>query len=55
MGSLTFRLCNGTCIQPEWNWYYDCSVSNNQVIIEHYWSGKAKDKLYQIMKEEGIT
>lgn len=37
IASLTIHDCNGTILQPEWNWYPDSKVSNNKVIIEHHY------------------
>lgn len=52
IASLTFRTMNAVYLDASWNWYYDSKYPNNQVIMEHYWSRKAKEKLIQIFKQE---
>jgi hypothetical protein len=39
---LVHKLNNGVYLQPEWNWMYDSSIRNDNVIIEHYFSEGGK-------------
>ena len=51
IASLVFRKLNGVYLDSNWNWYPDSSVSNNSVMINHFWGKSAKSQLNQIISK----